>query len=80
LIINAGGGYHILLAGLSQIDVQVGQFVLTGEPVGGMSAAAKSIEPNAQGGGPLLYIEFRKDQRPIDPDPWWVDASRKVQG
>lgn len=80
LIINAGAGYHILLAGLSQIDVQVGQFVLTGEPVGGMSAAAKSIEPNAQGGGPLLYIEFRKDQRPIDPDPWWVDASRKVQG
>ena len=30
LIINAGGGYHILLAGLSQIDVQLGQFVLTG--------------------------------------------------
>ena len=34
LIINAGGGYHILLAGLSQIDVQLGQFVLAGEPVG----------------------------------------------
>ena len=80
LIINAGGGYHILLAGLSQIDVQLGQFVLAGEPVGVMSAAAKASPAKTQDNAPILYIEFRKDQRPIDPDPWWSDASRKVQG
>jgi septal ring factor EnvC (AmiA/AmiB activator) len=80
LIINAGGGYHILLAGLSQIDVQLGQFVLAGEPVGVMSAAAKASQAKTQENAPILYIEFRKDQRPIDPDPWWLDASRKVQG
>jgi septal ring factor EnvC (AmiA/AmiB activator) len=80
LIINAGGAYHILLAGLSQIDVQLGQFVLAGEPVGVMSTPAKSTSGKAQDNSPVLYIEFRKDQRPIDPDPWWVDASRKVQG
>jgi len=80
LIINAGGGYHILLAGLSQIDVQLGQFVLAGEPVGVMSSAVKSAQGKAPENAPVLYIEFRKDQRPIDPDPWWVDASRKVQG
>jgi septal ring factor EnvC (AmiA/AmiB activator) len=80
LIINAGGGYHVLLAGLSQIDVQLGQFVLAGEPVGVMSTAAKSAAAKVQDNAPVLYIEFRKDQRPIDPDPWWVDASRKVQG
>jgi septal ring factor EnvC (AmiA/AmiB activator) len=80
LIINAGGGYHILLAGLSQIDVQLGQFVLAGEPVGVMSAAAKASPAKTQENAPILYIEFRKDQRPIDPDPWWLDASRKVQG
>jgi septal ring factor EnvC (AmiA/AmiB activator) len=80
LIINAGGGYHILLAGLSQIDVQLGQFVLAGEPVGVMSTAAKTTSGKTQDNAPILYIEFRKDQRPIDPDPWWVDASRKVQG
>ena len=79
LIINAGGGYHILLAGLSQIDAQLGQFVLAGEPVGVMSAAAKS-PTHAQDNAPVLYIEFRKDQRPVDPDPWWSDGSRKVQG
>jgi septal ring factor EnvC (AmiA/AmiB activator) len=79
LIINAGGGYHILLAGLSQIDAQLGQFVLAGEPVGVMSVAAKS-PMHAQDNAPVLYIEFRKDQRPVDPDPWWSDGSRKVQG
>jgi septal ring factor EnvC (AmiA/AmiB activator) len=78
LIINPGGGYHILLAGLSQIDVQIGQSVLMGEPVGAMSSAAKSQA--AQDSGPVLTVEFRKDQRPIDPDPWWSDGSRKVQG
>jgi septal ring factor EnvC (AmiA/AmiB activator) len=76
LIISPGGGYHVLLAGLSQIDVQVGQSVLMGEPVGVMSSAAKSQA--GQDDGPVLTVEFRKDQRPIDPDPWWSDASRKV--
>ncbi len=33
LIINAGGGYHILLAGMERIDVTLGQFVLAGEPI-----------------------------------------------
>jgi septal ring factor EnvC (AmiA/AmiB activator) len=78
LIISPGGGYHVLLAGLSQIDVQVGQSVLMGEPVGVMSSAVKTQA--AQDGGPVLQIEFRKDQKPIDPDPWWADGSRKVQG
>jgi septal ring factor EnvC (AmiA/AmiB activator) len=78
LIISPGGGYHVLLAGLSQIDVQVGQSVLMGEPVGVMSSAVKSQA--AQDSGPVLTVEFRKDQRPIDPDPWWSDGARKVQG
>lgn len=81
LIINAGGGYHMLLAGLSQIDVQFGQFVLTGEAVGVMGSAVKSsLAAKTQDSGPVLYIELRKDGRSIDPDPWWSDASRKVQG
>lgn len=81
LIVNAGGGYHMLLAGLSQIDVQFGQFVLTGEAVGVMGSSVKSsLETKAQDSGPVLYIELRKDGRSIDPDPWWSDASRKVQG
>lgn len=80
LIINAGGGYHILLAGLSHTDVQVGQFVLAGEPVGMMPAAPKTLQGKAQDNAPVLYVEFRKDQKPIDPEPWWVASAKKVQG
>ncbi len=80
LIINAGDGYHILLAGMSRIDVQPGQFVLAAEPVGVMGGAAKDGSASSQFGAPVLYVEFRKDGRPIDPDPWWASGQQKVQG
>ena len=71
LIVNADDGYHILLAGLSEINVQAGEFVLAGETVGFMNAAPKSGSAKAEGNAPVLYVEFRKDNRPIDPKPWW---------
>jgi septal ring factor EnvC (AmiA/AmiB activator) len=83
LIINAGGGYYLLLAGMDQINVEVGQFVLAGEPVAVMgeasliSPAAGAVENN----DPVLYVEFRKDGGPIDPGPWWAKSqSEKVRG
>ncbi len=79
LIINAGAGYHVLLAGLSQIDVQPGQFVLAAEPVGTMTGWPQQSQPTSSN-APVLYVEFRKDGRPVDPDPWWVAGHRKVQG
>jgi len=80
LIINAGDGYHVLLAGLSQIDVQPGQFVLAAEPVGTMRGGQRNSPASAQVSGPVLYVELRKDGRPIDPDPWWASGQQKVQG
>lgn len=77
LIINAGGGHHILLANLSQLNVTTGQFLLAGEPVGTMVPAPKSVPGRVQSGGPVLYVEFRKDQKPIDPDPWWMDPPKR---
>jgi septal ring factor EnvC (AmiA/AmiB activator) len=83
LIINAGGGYHVLLAGMERIDVQLGQFVLAGEPVA-MMASQKLASAGALNVGssqPALYIEFRKDGTSIDPSPWWAGASdTKVGG
>jgi murein hydrolase activator len=83
LIINAGGGYYVLLAGMDQISVDVGQFVLAGEPVAAMgetslmSLAGGAIEKN----NPVLYVEFRKDGGSIDPSPWWAKSqSEKVRG
>ena len=39
LILNAGDGYHVVLAGMSRISVAPGQSVLAGEPVGAMGEA-----------------------------------------
>lgn len=74
LILDAGGGYHIVMAGMGRIDVAQGQFVLAGEPVGTMGETLlASVAPIEIGNGaPLLYIEFRKDGKPVDPAPWWI--------
>jgi septal ring factor EnvC (AmiA/AmiB activator) len=77
LIINAGGGYHILLAGMDQIYTSVGQFVLAGEPVATMGKAEQQTSDKAQPRSPSLYIEFRKDARPVDPDPWWSQGVKE---
>jgi septal ring factor EnvC (AmiA/AmiB activator) len=82
LILNAGGGYHVLLAGMERISVDLGQFVLTGEPVAVMGGGPKSAAAIATGSSqPVLYIEFRKDGAPVDPGPWWATSgSEKVRG
>ncbi|HEY2248117.1 MAG TPA: peptidoglycan DD-metalloendopeptidase family protein [Bradyrhizobium sp.] len=82
LILNAGGGYHVLIAGMERISVTIGQFVLTGEPVatmGSTSQVASILATNAS--RPVLYVEFRKDGTPIDPGPWWAASEgEKVRG
>src|SRR5947207_2321778 len=82
LILNAGGGYHVLLAGMERISVDLGQFVLTGEPVAVMGGGPQSAAAIAVGSSqPVLYIEFRKDGAPVDPNPWWATKdSEKVRG
>ncbi|TCR67180.1 septal ring factor EnvC (AmiA/AmiB activator) [Bosea sp. BK604] len=83
LILNAGGGYYLLLAGMQRIDVSLNQFVLAGEPVavmGETSETASTIMGSGTG-EPVLYIEFRKDGVSIDPTPWWTKPqSEKVRG
>jgi septal ring factor EnvC (AmiA/AmiB activator) len=66
LIIEHGGGYHTVLAGLDRVDAVVGQWLLAGEPVGSMPSPAASR--------PKLYLELRRDGQPIDPVPWFGTA------
>lgn len=86
LILNAGGGYHVVLAGMDRISVNVGQFVLTGEPVAAMGGTAgvgsqAKPSPASSPDNPVLYVEFRKDNTPIDPSPWWAASKgEKVRG
>ena len=79
LIINAGNGYHIVLAGLEKIDVQPGQFVLVGEPIGlmGTKQVASAGLVDVSSTRPILYVEFRKDGQSIDSAPWWSDKNVK---
>ncbi|MHA1600349.1 MAG: peptidoglycan DD-metalloendopeptidase family protein [Alphaproteobacteria bacterium] len=72
LIIEHGGRYHTLLAGLDRIDAVVGQWLLAGEPVGILGAPGS--------GAPELYLELRRAGQPINPLPWLATIDDKVQG
>jgi septal ring factor EnvC (AmiA/AmiB activator) len=72
LIIDHGEGYHTLLVGLSRIDGGEGQKVVAGEPVGLMG--------NSDSGRPALYVELRRNGRPINPLPWLTARNDKAGG
>lgn len=77
LILDAGDGYHVVLAGMDRINVALGQSVLAGEPLGTMGEArlASVMAFGSTNDNPELYIEFRKDGKPVDPSPWWAERS-----
>jgi murein hydrolase activator len=81
LILNVGEGYLVLLAGMNQISVEIGQSIRAGEPLGHMGKGPSSVAligsetNNAQ---PVLYIEFRKNNNPVDPAPWWVGGRKEA--
>jgi septal ring factor EnvC (AmiA/AmiB activator) len=73
LILNAGEDYRIVMTGLGEINVELGQFVLAGEPVAvlGTKKLANLGELDHSSAQPMLYVEFRYNEKPIDPAPWW---------
>ena len=56
VIIDCGGGVHLVLARMERLDTATGERVLAGEPVGAMPAE------QAQ-----LYVELRRNGQPADP-------------
>ena len=60
IIIEHGQGYLSLLAGLEEVDCELGQMLLAGEPVGQMP----------ESGDARLYVALRKDDRPVNPLTW----------
>ena len=74
IILNAGQNYTLLLAGLDSVTVNLGQFVLMGEPVGTMGSRTigETLVTSAGKTQPTLYIEMRKDNEPVDPTGWWA--------
>jgi septal ring factor EnvC (AmiA/AmiB activator) len=72
LIIEHGGRYHTLLAGLERIDAGAGQWILAGEPIGVMGSSQEQF--------PELYLELRHAGQPVNPLPWLATTDDKVQG
>lgn len=67
LIVDCGGGYHFVLAGMDRLDASVGQRLLAGEPVGVLGSGG------SEGGGrATLYVELRRNGQPTDPRRWFT--------
>jgi len=61
IIVEHGEGYLSLMSGLGNIDIELGQMLLAGEPVGKMAN-----QPDTE-----LYVEIRKNNQPINPAAWF---------
>lgn len=66
VIIRHGNDYHTLLSGMEHINCTPGQMVMEGEPIGSMGE---------DHGTRRLYMELRKNGKPIDPSPWLKPVS-----
>ncbi len=81
LILNAGEGYLVLLAGMKQISAEIGQSVKAGEPLGRMGEGPSSVAligSETDNAHPVLYVEFRKNNDPVDPSPWWIGGRKEA--
>lgn len=81
VILNPGNGYTILLAGLDTTNVEQGQFVIMGEPVGlmGSRTSGRAVTTGAGVSRPTLYIELRENDVPLDPHAWWAEKQNQIQ-
>ncbi len=59
IVLDVGGGYHILLLGVGAFLVEEGQTVKAGEPVAAMSGTAAELD-----------LEIRKNGDPVNPSLW----------
>ena len=71
LIIDRGGGYHVVLSGLTRLDVGRGESLVAGQSVGGIAAR--------EDGPARLHFELRYRGLPIDPAPWLAAYQDKVR-
>ncbi len=59
VILQHDNGYHSFISGFGRIDVDIGQDVNAGEPLG--------IMPLSTGARPELYLEWRHQTQPVEP-------------
>lgn len=82
MILEPGGGYLLVLAGLGTVFGEVGEVVAQGAPLGLMGgdepALADILAVSEEGGGAreseTLYLELRQGAEPVDPQPWFTEG------
>jgi murein hydrolase activator len=62
VIVDCGGGWRVVLAGLERLDAAAGKPVRAGEPVGVMAET-----PSRRDG---LYFELHRGRRSVNPVPY----------
>ncbi|MEM9475443.1 MAG: peptidoglycan DD-metalloendopeptidase family protein [Pseudomonadota bacterium] len=84
VIVEPETGFLMVFAGLAQAYGTVGTVIDRGAPLGLMGGdganAQQILIDSASGAGQdrseTLYIELRQGQSPVDPDAWFVPATR----
>lgn len=66
VIVDHGDGYHSVSGHLDEIQVQVDDPVVAGQPIGTVGETGSLT-------GPSLYFELRRGGLPIDPASWLAD-------
>jgi septal ring factor EnvC (AmiA/AmiB activator) len=80
MILEPGGGYLLILAGLGTVYGEVGEVVAQGAPLGLMGGAepelADILAASEEGGGAreteTLYLELRQGAEPVNPEDWFT--------
>jgi len=80
VILEPSAGYLMIFSGLDEVYTEPGQIVSADEPIGLLGGkqleAQEFLIEASEGGGTIaqetLYIEFREQGEPIDPETWFA--------
>lgn len=88
IVLEPGGGYLLILAGLDTVYGEVGEVIAAGAALGlmggaegtglgtGLGTTAEFLANGEEGSGvrdtETLYIEFRQGAEPVDPAEWFA--------
>ena len=76
IVMEPGGGYLLIIAGLETVYGELGEVVAAGAPLGLMGGAAAEQSVMQEGSGleatETLYMELRQGSEPVDPTDWFA--------
>ncbi|MEO1119724.1 MAG: peptidoglycan DD-metalloendopeptidase family protein [Pseudomonadota bacterium] len=87
VILEPQRDWQIVITGLATVNRGVGDRVLAGEPLGRMGGPAPTsdefvfeLSEETRSLRERLYLEIRRQGKPVNPRPWIDDGTKKVSG